>query len=114
MSREDKPGIGHNADVGDQARKHLRALTARIQRLDQEISSLNADKAEIYREAKGLGFDPNGLRAAIRWMRDPTASAERDTITKLYVDALEAADEADEKSVGTARATRRAPARGAA
>jgi uncharacterized protein (UPF0335 family) len=117
MSREtDTPGIGHNAPIDNVTRKHLRALTARIQTLDAEISALNADKSEVYREAKNLGFDPNGLRAAIRWMRDPAASIERDTITKLYVDALETppAGDADEAVDSASRARARARARGGA
>lgn len=111
-----QPGVGHNSAVeavSSVAKERLRSIVSRIERLDEEIKALNADKSDVYREAKAAGFEPAGLRAAVRWMRDPAASEERDTVTKLYVDALmEAA--ADETVDTASRARARARARGPA
>lgn len=44
----------------------LRSYVQRIERLDEEIRELNADKAEVYKEAEGRGFDKKALKEVIR------------------------------------------------
>ena len=44
----------------------LRAIVARIERLEEEKAALAADLREVYAEAKGNGFDVKALRAVIR------------------------------------------------
>lgn len=51
---------GHNSG-GQQ----LRAFIERIERVEEEIKSLNADKSEIYKEARGNGFDVKTMRKVV-------------------------------------------------
>ena len=44
----------------------LRAIVARIERLEEEKAALAADLREVYAEAKGNGFEVKALRAASR------------------------------------------------
>ena len=48
------------------AKDQLRALVARIERLEEEKAALAADLREVYAEAKGSGFDVKALRTVIR------------------------------------------------
>lgn len=64
----------------------IRALIERIERVEEEIASLNADKSEIYKEAKGSGFDAKVLRAIVADRRkDPAAVAEFEALYDLYM-----------------------------
>ena len=47
------------------AKDQLRAVVARIERLEEEKAALAADLREVYAEAKGTGFDVKALRAAL-------------------------------------------------
>lgn len=65
----------------------LEGWVSRIDQLDEEIKGLNADKADVFKEAKKAGVDPNGLRAAVRFLRDPEAVMERNEATlKILVE----------------------------
>lgn len=76
---------GHNGIAVDQ----LRALVERIERLDGEIKDLNADKSEVFKEAKSNGWDVNVLRKIIkaRAMEDHKRKEETE-IFALYAEAL--------------------------
>ncbi|RJF94829.1 DUF2312 domain-containing protein [Oleomonas cavernae] len=79
--------LGHNVVgiAGDQ----LRRFVERIERLDGEIHALNADKAEVYSEAKGNGFDTKIIRQVIRLRKiDKAERQEMDAILDLYLEAL--------------------------
>ncbi len=98
------------ATIGDNstafARDQLKSFVERVERLDQEVKSLNDDKRDIYAEAKGAGFDVKALKAVIAHRRkDPEAAREYLAMFELYLDSLQ--------ETGTANATR-ARARGAA
>jgi uncharacterized protein (UPF0335 family) len=81
------PAVSHNADPVAAAR--LRSFVERIERLDTEIKDLNADKAEVYAEAKGTGFDTKIMRQVIRRraMEEPDRK-EQDELLELYEAAL--------------------------
>lgn len=70
----------------------LKSFGERIERLDAEIKVLNSDKAEIYAEAKGIGFDVKVLKLAIRAKKEiednPAAVQERDSMVEIYLAAL--------------------------
>jgi uncharacterized protein (UPF0335 family) len=70
-----KPGEGHNSDL--ELEKQLRGISSRIERLNEEISGLNAEKSDAYQEAKRLGFAPDALRAAIAYRKDPDRASEK-------------------------------------
>ena len=68
---------------------HLRAFVERIERLEEEIKSLNADKADVYGEAKNNGFDVRILKKVVSLRRqDQDKRIEEATILGLYLAAL--------------------------
>ena len=68
---------------------HLRVFVERIERMDEDIASLNADKSEIFKEARGEGFDVKALRIVLRRRRmDPDKRAEIDSLVDLYQSSL--------------------------
>jgi len=67
----------------------LRALVARIERLEEEKAALAADLREVYAEAKGNGFDVKALRTIVRMRKqDANERAEQETILETYMQAL--------------------------
>ena len=67
----------------------LRAIVARIERLEEEKAALAADLREVYAEAKGNGFDVKALRAVIRIRKQDTAERqEQEALLDLYLAAL--------------------------
>jgi len=68
----------------------LRSYVERIERLEGEIAELNADKSDVYKEAKGNGFDVKIIRkcVAIR-KQDPAALTEEEALVELYMAAIE-------------------------
>lgn len=71
----------------------IRSFAARIERLDEEITALNADKKEIYAEMKGEGFDTKAFKAAHRrhlaHAENPTTAQEGEALTDIYFVALQ-------------------------
>lgn len=71
----------------------LRSVVDRVERLEEEIAGLNADKADIYAEAKGFGLDVKPLKALIakrrKMARDPNAFTEGETVLEMYEAALD-------------------------
>jgi len=84
------PAAGHNGGppTDEGAREALRSFHQRLARLDEEIKALNRDKSDVFAEARSRGFDVAALRAAMRWGLNPEASAERDHLRDLYLQAL--------------------------
>jgi uncharacterized protein (UPF0335 family) len=71
------------------AQDQLQAYVRRIESLEDEITALNGDKSEIYKEAKGNGFDTKVLRKVIADRRkDATERNEFDAVYQLYWDAI--------------------------
>lgn len=67
----------------------LQSLVRRIESVEDEITALNSDKSEIYKEAKSAGFDVKVMRKLIADRRkDASERAEFETIYELYADAL--------------------------
>ncbi len=82
-------GIGHNTDVSGIARDQLRAFVERIERLDEEGKAINQDKADVYGEAKSMGFDTKILKKVIAARRkDKNERMEEDAIFESYMLAL--------------------------
>lgn len=81
---------GHNGVHAGQ----LRAFVERIERVEGEIKDLNADKRDIYAEAKSTGFDVKVLKRVLAARRrDATERQEEDVIFGLYMAALGEAGE---------------------
>lgn len=71
------------------AKEQLKAFIERLERMDEEIKALNADKRDIYAEAKGCGFDVKALREILKIRRlDADQRAEHEAIVDLYMQAL--------------------------
>lgn len=76
-----------NFDSVDQGQ--LLSLVERIERLQDEIDDRNADKSEVYKEAKGNGFDVKVLRKVVAIRRqDHAERMEQEAILELYMAAL--------------------------
>ena len=67
----------------------LRAIVERIERLNDEIAELNADKKDIRAEAKAQGFDvPTITKIIQRRKLEPQAVLEADALLETYEQAL--------------------------
>lgn len=71
------------------AKDHLRSFIERVERMNEEIKALQADRKEIYAEAKGAGFDVPAMKAIVRLrgMEDHDRE-EREQILDLYKHSL--------------------------
>lgn len=67
----------------------LRAFVERVERVEEEIKTLNDDKSEIYKEIRGFGFDVKAVRKVVAKRKlDPSVANEQDAVFDLYWDAL--------------------------
>ena len=74
-----------NTVAGDQ----LRSFIERLERLDEEIKGLNDDKSDIYKEAKGSGFDTKFMRKVVALRkRDHAERQEEQAFLEMYLAAL--------------------------
>jgi uncharacterized protein (UPF0335 family) len=78
-------GAGHN--IGGAGR--LRSFIERVERVEEEIKELNASKSDIYKEARGEGFDVKTMRKVVSARKlDPADRDEADALFDLYWSAL--------------------------
>lgn len=71
-------------------KEQLRSVVERIEKLNEDIASLKADVKEVYKDAKGSGFDVKTLKDIIRLRKkDKDELAEADELEKLYRSALD-------------------------
>lgn len=81
---DDTIGAGHNS-IGPDATQLIRSYVDRIERVEEEISTLNDDRKDIYAEAKGTGLDTKVLRALVRRRKmDKAERDEFDSMLELY------------------------------
>lgn len=79
-----EPTIGHNA-----APELLKSIVERVERLNEDKKAISEDISDIFKEAKGNGFDVKALRQIIRLRaEDPNKRAERDAILETYMHAM--------------------------
>jgi uncharacterized protein (UPF0335 family) len=77
--------IGHNSVAADQLRK----IIERIEKLNEEKSAISADISDVFKEAKGNGFDVKAMRAIIRLRKmDSNERDEQESILDTYKRAL--------------------------
>lgn len=71
------------------AQQSLISFASRIERLDDEIKAMNADKTEVYAEMKGQGFDVKVFKVAYRRYRahadDATTAQEGEALADLFL-----------------------------
>ena len=67
----------------------IRQFVERAERLHEERKALAADLSDLFREAKGRGFNPKALKAVIAHRaQDPAARQEMEATVELYLTAL--------------------------
>lgn len=77
--------IGHNTVAGDQ----LKSIVERVERLEEEKAAIADDIRDVYKEAKGNGFDVKALRAIVRLRKqDAEKRREHEAILETYMHAL--------------------------
>lgn len=93
--------MAYPSNNGGVAQDQLRSIVERIERLREEIDALNKDVSEVYKEARGNGFDVPTLKALVseraKAAKDPVAFQEKEALLDIYRHALE---------TGTRNATR--------
>lgn len=77
------------SDAHAVARDQLRAFVERIERVEEEIASLNGDKSDIYKEAGGVGFDKKTLKKVVaRRKVGDDQRLEEDALFETYWNAV--------------------------
>ena len=68
---------------------HLRAFIERIERLEEEKSTVGDDIKEVYAELKAMGFDTKAVRTIVKLRKmDQAERQEAEAILDLYMAAL--------------------------
>jgi uncharacterized protein (UPF0335 family) len=81
--------IGHNSDVENVAAAELRQFIERVERLNEEGKAINMDKADVFGEAKGRGYDVPAIKRIIRdRAKDTNERLEQESIYETYKAAL--------------------------
>jgi uncharacterized protein (UPF0335 family) len=71
------------------AKDQLAAYIERVEKLEEEKSSIGNDIKEVFAEAKGNGFDVPTLKAIVRLRKmDPDERKEHEAILETYLLAL--------------------------
>lgn len=71
------------------AAERLRAFLERVERLEEEKTTIAGDIKEVYAEAKGEGYDTKTLRKIIRLRKmDRAKRDEEEALLDLYLSAL--------------------------
>jgi uncharacterized protein (UPF0335 family) len=77
------------SDSQEVAGDELRAFIERIETVEGAMADYATDKAEIYSEAKGRGFDVKVIKEIVKFRKqDPNERYEKQTILDLYLGAL--------------------------
>ena len=77
--------IGHNTIAAEQ----LRSIVQRVEKLDEEKSSLSADIKDVMAEAKGNGLDTKAIKAIIKLRKlDAQEREEQETVLDTYLRAM--------------------------
>lgn len=71
------------------AQDQLQAFIERLERLAEERQSIAGDISEVFKEAKGNGFDVPTLKAVLKIRRmDHNERLEKEALLELYLSAL--------------------------
>ncbi len=71
------------------AAERLRSFLERVERLEEEKSTIAGDIKEVFAEAKGEGYDTKTLRKVIRLRKmDRAKREEEEALLELYISAL--------------------------
>lgn len=83
----------------DQARALLLDYIRRVRALREGVRELNADKAEVKKEARDKGFDSTKIEEVVRWLEKVdkhgrAAMDEAEAVYELYRSAVDTRDPA--------------------
>lgn len=68
----------------------IASIVQRIEKMEDEKAGISLDISEVYKEAKGNGFDPKILRKVIAERKKPQHERKQtQTIFDLYMSAVE-------------------------
>ncbi len=71
------------------AADRLRSFIERVERLEEEKTTIMNDVKEVYAEAKGEGYDVKTLRSVVRIRKmDRAERQEQEALLDLYLSAL--------------------------
>lgn len=71
------------------AKDQLLSIVERVEKLNEDATSIAIDIKEIMSEAKSAGFDPKYIKACIKLRaKDPDEIDEEDELMKMYREAL--------------------------
>lgn len=86
---QDLPSIDGGDNEFSIAAAELRQFIDRIERLEEERTTLNDDIKEVVAEAKGRGYDTKTIRAIVRLRKkDANERKEQEALLELYMNAL--------------------------
>lgn len=86
---QDLPSIDGGENEFSIAAAELRQFIERIERLEEERTTLNDDIKEVVAEAKGRGYDTKTIRAIVRLRKkDSNHRKEEEAMLELYKSAL--------------------------
>lgn len=78
-----EPQAGHNVNG------QLKSIVERVENLNEQIKELRSDQSDIFKEAKGNGFDVKALRTIIKLRsQSPDDIAAQEAILDTYKQAL--------------------------
>lgn len=73
-----------------QTSAQLKAYITRIEHVQEVIDAANADKAEVYAEAKACGFDVKTMKRLVeRRRKEREAVVEQDSMLEVYEGIME-------------------------
>ncbi len=85
--------------TGGVAGDQLKSLLERIERLEEEKTTLAADVREVFAEAKANGFDVKIMRKVLRLRKqEPAERSEEQAMLDLYLRALGMAPDYEEEA----------------
>lgn len=85
-------------NVGGIAGDQLRSIIERAERLEEEIGGLQADKRELFAEAKANGFDLKAIKEILKLRKKELAERqEQDMVVSTYMRALGMLPELDDE-----------------
>lgn len=74
-----EPQAGHNT------KEQLKAYVERVETIELELKERQSDRADIYKEAGGNGFDVPALKAIVRARREDAAKRQaREAMIDIY------------------------------
>lgn len=86
---QDLPSIDGGDNEFSIAAAELRQFIERIERLEEERTTLNDDIKEVVAEAKGRGYDTKTIRTIVRLRKkDANERKEQEALLELYMNAL--------------------------